>query len=100
RTEFHGEAEEGQHGIAGDAVELAVLVLDRNGGELTVAALKIDDLADAQIHGACGNEAAHLVDAVRRAAEIVAAVDEGDAFGDGLKVERPVERTVTAADDD
>ena len=36
---------------------------------------------------------------MRRAAEIVAAMDERDALRDGVQVQRPVERAVAAADD-
>ena len=47
-----------------------------------------------------GDERAHLLDRVGRAAELVAPVQQRQAFGDRLEVERPVERRVAAADDE
>ena len=56
-------------------------------------------LAEREIHRAVGDELAHLVDAVGRGAEIVAAMHQRQALGQRLQIERPVERRVAAADD-
>ena len=57
------------------------------------------DLTDLQIHLSGSHQRAHLLDAVGRGAEIVAPVQQRHALGDRMKVERPVERGIAAADD-
>jgi len=69
------------------------------GDELAVVALERGDLADLQVHVTGRDQSAHLVDAVGRAAEVVAPVHERQALGKRLEIERPVERTVATADD-
>ena len=45
-------------------------------------ALQRDDLPEMQVHVARGHERAHLLDRVRRGAEGVAAVEQGEALGE------------------
>ncbi len=56
-------------------------------------------MGDDQVHLLLRHQRAHRVDRMRRGAEFVATMDEGDAAGDRVEVERPVERRIAAAGD-
>ena len=99
RTELHGQPEERQHGVAGNFAHAVVVALDGGAGQLALVAGQRGDLAEPQIHLAGGDQRAHLLDAVGRGAKIVAPVQQRDALGDRMQIERPVERGIAAADD-
>ena len=61
-------------------------------------AVQARHLTDEQANLSFGDQRAHLLDRMRRGAEIVAAMDQRQRFGEGLQVERPVEGAVAAAD--
>ena len=87
RPELHGQPEEGQQRVAGDLEGLAVAVAAECGRQRGAVALQPGDLADAQIHRALRDQRAHLLDRMRRGAELVAAVHQRDAPGDRLQVQ-------------
>ncbi len=68
-------------------------------GHLTALAFQAAHLADGELHLSGLDQRPQLVDAVRRGAELVAAMDERQAFRQRLEVQRPVQRRVAAADD-
>ncbi len=111
-TKFHGQAEEGKEGVAFDFLEGFVCAFDGDGLELPVTttfirnggggccAFELFDLSDFKIDEAFFAQGLHFIHAIGVGAELVAAVNEGDGFGDGLEVQRPIQRAVAAADDD
>src|SRR5690348_11889608 len=64
RTELHGEAEERQHGVAGNLRYRIVVTLDGGGRELAVVALKTRDLTNPEIDLPSRHQRTHLLDAV------------------------------------
>ena len=67
--ELHGQAEERQHGVAGDVEGRAVAALDVGRGELAVGAFEPGDLALHEVDLAGTRQRHHLVDAVGGGAE-------------------------------
>src|SRR5262249_11917382 len=100
RPELHGEPEERQDRIAGNLEVRAIIALDDCLLDRTALALQLGDLAEHEVDLALANEGHHLVDAVGRRAELIAAMEEREVAGDRGEVERPVERAVAAADDE
>ena len=96
---LHRQAEEGQHRIAGDVENAAVIALHRRGGKVWRLALQARDLAELQRDLAFSHHGPHPFDGMRRGAELVATVQQGQAPGDGAEVQRPVKRRIAAADD-
>ena len=72
RTELHRQAEERQHQIAVDVRHGAVGLFDNGFLQNAVATDKRGNLADDQINFSFIDQRHHLVDAVRRGAEVVA----------------------------
>src|SRR6516165_7666874 len=99
RAELHGQPEERQHGIAGNLRYRVVVALDDSTGQCAAGTLKRGDLTDLQIHFPAGDQRTHLLDAVRRGAEIVPPVQQRHALGYRMQVECPVKRRVAATDD-
>src|ERR1700677_3361378 len=99
RAELHGEPEERQHVVAGMVVSLTVLTTDREGRELAVLALDPRHLPQHEFHVARIDEFPHRVDRMGRRAERVPAVNQGDAVGDRVQVQGPVERGIAPAHD-
>ena len=98
RTQLHGQPEERQHGVAGN-IELAFLALHGHTAQHTIVALQRCYLADVQVHLARCHQFAHLVDAVGCGTEVITAMQQRHGLCQRLQVDHPVQRRVTASDD-
>ena len=90
--ELHGQAEEGQHDLDRLLEGGAVGALDRDRGELAPLPVQLRHLTELEVDVATLDQREHLVHRVGRGAELGAAVNERERLGDGLKIQRPVER--------
>src|SRR5262249_19140658 len=85
RPEFHRQAKEGKHGVARNVVG-ALVALDGCRRKNAIVALEAGDLSEPELHFSDADQLAHLPDAVRRCAEIVAPMQERKALGQRLEI--------------
>ncbi len=100
RSKLHGETEEGHHDLGGLLEGDAVGALHRYRGELAALPVQLRDLTELEADIATLDEVEHLLHRGRRRAKLGAAVQQGERLGDGLQIQRPIERGIAAADDE
>ena len=98
-AELHRKPKERHQTVAGKLRLHPVIALQRRAAEFSVRAGDMGDLPELERDFALLGKVMHRLDRMRRGAEGIATMHQGQALGDRLEIERPVERRVAAADD-